>query len=367
MNIDSSKMNRRTFLTCLGGFLLSLPFVKNGFSDTLEGASPVYFTKNISSAGMGNILDHIKGKLSGKVGIKLHFGEAGNKNFISPDLVKPLAKDLNAALVETNVLYVSKRRYTESHIQVAKDHGFGFAPIDILDADGDLVLPADTKHFKEVRTGKNFSNYDSFLVLSHFKGHMLTGFGGAIKNMGMGFASVSGKMALHASTVPMTSPDKCIKCGQCVKECPGNAITIDPLVIDPKKCIGCGRCIGVCPVHAFNVPWGSTEGAVVMERLCDYTKVLTAEKPMVYINVLANISKDCDCDHNAHPPFMDDIGILASDDIVALEKACLDLVNDRYGSSDTFKEINHVSGNHQIEYAESIGLGSSNYSLLSID
>ncbi|MCP3893139.1 MAG: DUF362 domain-containing protein, partial [Bacteroides sp.] len=313
------------------------------------------------------VFDRVKQKLTGKVGLKIHFGEAGNTNYISPTLVEPLAKATDATLVESNVLYVSKRRYTDSHIEVAKEHGYTFAPIDIMDAEGDFVIKAKTKHYNEVRVGKTFDMYDSFLVVSHFKGHMLTGFGGAIKNVSMGFASVSGKMALHASTIPITSPEKCIQCGACVRECPGGAISLEPLAIDPEKCIGCGRCIGVCPVRAFDVPWMSTDNSVIMERLCDYVHAIAAQKPMTYINVLAKISKDCDCDNNAHPPFMEDIGILASHDIVALEKACLDLVNERYGSADTFLKVNGVSGNQQITYAESLGLGSSHYSLVAVD
>ena len=327
----------------------------------------VYFTKDISPRGMTAVLHSVQKRVSGKIGIKVHFGEAGNTNFISPTLVEPLTAALNGTLVETNVLYVSKRRYTESHLQVAQAHGFDFAPIDIMDAEGDAIIKAKTKHFDEVRVGKSFDRYDSFVVVSHFKGHMLTGFGGALKNVGMGFASSSGKMALHASTIPLTSPDTCVACGACVQECPGEAIALEPLAIDAAKCIGCGRCIGVCPVHAFDVPWASTENAVVMERICDYAQVVCAQKPMTYINVLAKISKDCDCDHNAHPPFMDDIGILSSDDIVAVEKASLDLVNERFGSRDTFLKVNGVSGNQQIAYAESLGLGTASYTLVDLD
>ena len=365
-NFHNIHISRRKFLLSLGVFCLSLPFCKYLFAETAEKNSPVYFTKDISPEGMKKILSAVKEKLKGKIAIKMHFGEEGNKNFLSPELVKPLAEELNASLADSNVLYVSNRRYTKSHIQTAKNHGFDFAPIDILDSDGDKIIPARTKHFKEIRIGKNFDNYDAFLVLSHFKGHMLTGFGGAIKNISMGFASVSGKMALHASTIPLTSPEKCIQCGKCVKECPGKAITINPLKIYQDKCIGCGKCIGTCPVHAFNVPWMSTENSIVMERLCDYVKVITAQKPMTFINVLVNISKDCDCDGNAHPPFMKDIGILASHDIVALEQACLDMVNKNYEEDDTFLKINGVSGNHQIEYAAAIGIGQKNYTIINI-
>ena len=365
--IFNNNISRRRFLISFGSFIISLPFARYSSGKNTGESSQVYFTEDISPAGIVKILEKVKEKLDGNVGVKIHFGEEGNNNYLSPDLVRPVTIALNGTLVETNVLYVSKRRYTDSHIKLAKEHGFDFAPIDILDSKGDKIVPANTKHFKEVRVGKNFDKYNSFLVLSHFKGHMLTGFGGAIKNVSMGFGSVSGKMALHASTVPITAPEKCIRCGRCVKECPGDAITLDPLTINPKKCIGCGKCIGVCPVRAFSVPWMSTEQSTVMERLCDYAKVITSQKPMTYISVLANISKDCDCEGNAHPPFMKDIGILASNDILALEKACLDLVNKNYGSNDAFLKVNGVSGNHQIDYGKSIGLGLTDYNLFSID
>ena len=359
-------ISRRKFLTSLGALFLSIPFARHAFSKTPDEPAVVYFTDDISPSGMKKILPKVKDPLKGRIGIKLHFGEEGNKNFISPELVKPAAEALKATLVETNVLYVSKRRHTESHIQLAKEHGSDFAPIDILDSTGDKFIPAKTKHFSEVRIGKHFDNYDSFLVLSHFKGHMLSGFGGAIKNIAMGFASVSGKMAMHASTIPRTAPDKCILCGQCVKECPGNAITLQPVRVDPSKCIGCGKCIGVCPVQVYNVPWSSTAGSVVVERLCEYAKVISSRRPMAYINVLAKISQDCDCMSGAHAPFVGDIGILASHDIVALEQACLDLVNKKSGGKDAFLKVNNVSGKPKIRYAESIGLGTSSYRLMDI-
>ena len=327
---------------------------------------PVYFTKNISAEGILIILKKIRSGLKGKTGIKLHFGEHGNKNYVSPELVKPLAEILDAAMVETNALYVCKRRYTESHLETALSHGFDFAPIDILDAEGESEYPADLKHYSKVKTGRNFGNYDSFLILSHFKGHILMGFGGAIKNVSMGFASPAGKMALHASSIPEYNPDLCTECGKCIRQCPGEAISIRPLHISSQKCIGCGKCIGVCPEHAFGVPWGSTEKPVFIERVCDYAKGFTRLRPMVFINVLAKISKDCDCDSAAAPPFIDDIGILASEDMLALERASLDLVNKAYGSNDTFLELNGVGSSHLFEYAESIGLGSADYEFVDI-
>lgn len=363
------KMTRREFMATTGTLALGASLLRLGgvFASVKEATSEVFFTRDISGSGVLNAFNRIKGKVSGKTGIKLHFGAEGNRNYLRPPMIRDLAQKLDAPLMDTNCLYVSKRRYTDSHIQLAKDHGFGFAPIDILDADGDKNIPVDMKHYKEVRAGAHIDNYDTIVVFSHLKGHMMTGFGGAIKNISMGIGSVAGKMALHASTIPITAPDKCIRCGSCVKQCPGSAITIEPLVIDPATCIGCGKCIGVCPVRAFSVPWGSTEKSVVMERLAEYSKGINDHTNMVYINVLANISSSCDCDKEAPLPFMKDVGILASTDMVAIEKASYDLVNRASGSEDTFLKACSVSGLHQIDYAAGLGLGTMQYDLTDMD
>jgi len=332
-----------------------------------ENTSKVFFTDNISSEGVQQIFEQLSNNVYGNVAIKVHFGEEGNQNFLDPQLIQELTTKLNAILVETNVLYVSKRRYTESHIQLAKDHGFDFAPIDILDSEGETIIPVKSKNFTEVKVGSHLDNYDSLIMFSHFKGHGMAGFGGAIKNVSMGLASIAGKMAMHASAIPLYAPSRCTSCGNCVKECPGGAITIDPLVIDPEKCIGCGICIGVCPTGAFGVPWGSTDRNVFLERLVEYTQGIVKDRNVIYINVLANISPDCDCDRYAKKPFMDDIGILASNDIVAIEKASHDLVDKAHNCDDTFLKENSKSGKQQIEYAYELGLGNKNYELVDID
>ncbi|OFY36960.1 MAG: hypothetical protein A2W91_00040 [Bacteroidetes bacterium GWF2_38_335] len=331
----------------------------------------VYFTADISSAGVQKVYEMIKGDVTGKkIAIKVHFGEEGNQNFLKPELIKDLAVKLNATLVETNVLYVSKRRYTESHIQLAIEHGFDFCPIDILDSEGETVIPIEGgKHYKEVKAGSHLDNYDSYIIFSHFKGHGMSGFGGAIKNVGMGLASVAGKMAQHSSSFPTVAKEKCTKCGACEKKCPAGAITIDPEVkIDTSKCIGCGQCIGVCyKDRVYGVPWSSTDNNTFMERLVEYTLGIIKNRNVVYINVLANISPDCDCAKNARKPFMKDIGIVAGTDIVAVEKASHDLVDKAHKCKDTFLKENSVSGKRQIEYAYKLGLGNKKYVLVDLD
>jgi len=330
--------------------------------------SPVYFLEEISAENVVRIFEMISQNISGKTAIKVHFGEEGNSTFLPASLIKDLTLELNATLVETNVLYVSKRRYTESHIELAREHGFNFASIDILDSEGDLKLECkEGKHYSSVIVGDHFDNYDSYIIFSHFKGHGMAGFGGAIKNVGMGLAAVAGKMALHASTIPNYNPASCINCGLCVSECPGNAITLDPVTIDPDKCIGCGKCIGVCPEYVFRVPWGSTSNSVFLERLVEYANVIIRQKPMVFINVLANITPECDCVSGRHTPFVENIGILASTDIVALENASHDLVDKKNKSNDSFLEINRASGKNQIIYAAKIGLGNPEYKLIILE
>lgn len=338
-------------------------------TETVDKAK-VYFTGDISENGLMKVFDKIRPAVKGKrIGLKVHFGEDGNKYYVRPELMKKLVRSLNSTFVETNVLYVSKRKYTKSHIDLAKKHGFTFAPIDILDSEGTIDYPGKgLKHIKKAIVGSHMNNYDTIVVLSHFKGHQGAGFGGAIKNVSMGLGAIAGKMAMHASTIPTVNPSKCIKCKACIPQCPGNAITIEPkVVIDPEKCIGCAKCIGICPTRVFGVPWGSTDTPAFMEKLVEYAKIIKDNKNMVYINVLAKISPDCDCMSGAAKPFVKDIGILASTDMLAIEKASLDLVNKATHTKDAFAKHSGVSGDPQIRYGKKLGLGNDEYELVDMD
>ncbi|MDP8221181.1 MAG: DUF362 domain-containing protein [Candidatus Stygibacter frigidus] len=330
--------------------------------------SIVYFTKEIRAESVWKIFQKLSENISGRIGIKLHFGERGNENYLPPHLLHILAKKTKADLVETNVLYLGPRRETETHLEVAKEHGFDFAPVNIMDAEGDITRPVEgVKHYQEVRMPAGIDMYDSFIIYSHFKGHIMSGFGGAIKNVGMGMASISGKMAQHASTIPEVNGKACVNCGMCVKECPGKAISLEPVIISPALCIGCGKCIGVCPQRVFSIPWGSTNLLVFQERLVDYARMISKGRKMIYINVIDKVSRLCDCDKGAPPPFAEKIGIIASTDMVAADKASLDLVNSHTGQEDTFAHYSGVSGNHGLEYAEETGLGSLEYQLIEIE
>ena len=354
------------FLGLLIVFIIIVFLLEAKGKESANVSSKVYFTKEISGNGVLELFRKIGREVGGEVAIKVHFGESGNRNYLKPDLIEKLTRELDATLVETNVLYRGKRHFTEHHIELAKEHGFDFAPIDILNSEGEKEIAVDLKHFKVISVGSHLDNYDDLIIFSHFKGHAMAGFGGAIKNVAMGLASIPGKMAMHASNIPLFNNSRCTSCKLCLDVCSVNAITLDPLVIDADKCIGCGKCIGICPTGAIGVPWGSTPNNEFNERMVDYVKGISDNYQMVYINVLANISKSCDCDAYAQAPFMDDIGILASNDIVAIEKASLDLVNKAHNCEDTFLEVNSTSGNGQIDYAYKIGLGNIEYELIEL-
>lgn len=330
--------------------------------------SKVYFTSEISAEGVMKVFSFIDDSVNGKVGVKVHFGEEGNQNFLKPSLVKELVLSLDASFVETNVLYKSKRQQTQTHIQLAKEHGFTFAPIDIMDSEGTLILKNDDPlYFREINVGSHIDDYDCFVIYSHFKGHGSAGFGGAIKNVAMGFGTPEAKRDMHSAFLPVTVPEKCINCARCADNCPADAIVLKPVVIDPSDCIGCGKCISECPVQAIINPTKNQSRQIFLEKLVEYARVISEYKPMVYINVLANIAPACDCVSSAGKPFMDDIGILASTDIVAIEKASHDLLDKAHNCDDVFLAEIRVSGKHQIEYAEMLNMGSSDYELINID
>lgn len=329
--------------------------------------SIVYFTNDISAEGVMKLYEKIQSSVHGKVGIKVHFGEKGNPYYVKPKLYRKLQKETNASFVETNVIYPGPRQKTESHVALAKEHGFSYAPIHILNKDGETSIMQKLNHFNEVWVGNDFQDYDTYIVCSHFKGHAMAGFGGAIKNIAMGLASGMGKISMHASHYPSIDISKCINCGRCVQNCAANAITLNPLRVDPTQCVGCGKCIAACPVNALSVQAKTSGTRFFLEKLADYAKGISNNTNMVYINFVNNISPDCDCSFDPEKPFVHDIGILASNDPIAIDKASLDMVNQAAKSDDAFLHMNTVSGNHQLEYGEKIGLGSIRYELINLD
>jgi uncharacterized Fe-S center protein len=285
-------------------------------------------------------------------------------------LFENIVNKLNSTFVETNVLYGGQRGTTASHVQVGINHGFDYAPIDIFDVEKTITNINGVKHYAEFYVGRGLDDYDIILVLSRFKGHSDTGFGGAIKNVSMGFATPRGKKAMHRGNIPVADTEKCTQCGICRMGCPENAIiSLSPVTIDRDKCTGCGKCMTLCPDKALEVPHRDETHRIFNERLVEYAKAVQDNHKMIYINVLVDITCGCDCMSNPGEPIMPNVGILASTDMVAIEKASHDLISKAAGCSEPFRTIakNSGSGLHQLVYAHQIGMGNLNYRLNNID
>lgn len=283
----------------------------------------VYMTSAISADALIAIYQALGRAATGKVALKISSGEPGGHYYLSPELIAPLVKKFDSTIVECNTIYGGRRGNTASHQKVMEEHGFtAIAPVDIMDADGNLNLPiSGGKHLKEDVVGSHFADYDFVINLAHFKGHEMGGFGGVIKNMSIGIASSSGKSLIHSAG---------------------------------KSSVG------------FNM---STPQDDFLESMAEAAKGVAeymGEK-ILYINVMNNLSIDCDC--NSHPaaPKMQDIGILASLDPVALDQACVDLVYAAPDGKDLIDRIEFRHGIHTLEHAAAIGLGSREYELVSID
>lgn len=326
------------------------------------------------SRKMDAILEKIdQSRLGSKVAIKVHFGEEGCTTYMKPDIVKSVYDSVkdgrNAALVECNVLYKGSRTTTSAHKRLAEKHGFGFAPIDILDGEmGDKEVSVEIGGTAgTAKLGNGLTEYDSMIVISHFKGHIATGFGGAIKNLGMGLGSRSGKLHMHSDVSPSIDSARCIGCMACAEACDQNAITkvSEKAQLDDTLCNGCAMCISVCPTGAVKVPWGGSTNKALQQKTADYANAAVrtiGAGNIIYINILHDITEECDCVGAAQEPMMDDIGILLSYDPVAIDKASLDLVED--ASKGDFGKINPVNNISQVSYAEGIGLGSTDYRLI---
>jgi len=320
----------------------------------------VYFSKDIDK-----IIDKINiSKLGEKVAIKLHFGEKGCDTYLNPEIARKVHEAIvstgrKASLVDCNVLYKGSRTTREEHIETAKTHGFGFADINILDGEkGEEFIEVDDCKF-----GKGIEEYDSFIILSHFKGHPMTGFGGGLKNIGMGFASRAGKLDLHCNVKPSIS-SRCIGCGVCIDSCNAKAISIvkGKAKINQNLCEGCAMCIAVCPNEAISIPWKSKSAEELQSGIVKYSLAFLKRFPKtIFINVLENITEDCDCFGKKQESVIEDIGILYSDDILSIEKASLELANKQGFEEKVHKNINK---DKQIELAEKAKLGDKDYKII---
>lgn len=288
----------------------------------------VYFFKRITPENLVKIYEALGRQATGDVAVKLSTGEPGGHNFLQPALIRDLVRKVNGTIVECNTAYGGGRADTESHLKAAADHGFtAIAPVVIMDAEGEAELPVTGgKHLDRDIVGRRFLDYDFTIILSHFKGHAMGGFGGAIKNMSIGIASSRGKAWIHSA----------------------------------GKTTDAGKVWGSLP-----------EQDDFLESMAEAAKAVADHcgDRILYISVANNLSIDCDCDSSPADPQMGDIGILASLDPVALDRACTDLVraSDDHGKIHLIERIDSRHGMHTLDYAEQLGMGSQRYELVELD
>ncbi len=328
------------------------------------------------------------------VAIKLHFGEKGNTSFIRPIFIRRIVdriKELGGFpfLTDTNTLYKGSRSHSVSHILTAIENGFAYSVVNapIIIADGlrglsSVKVKIDQEIFKQVDIGKDIIEADVLIGVSHFKGHELTGFGGTIKNIGMGCASRYGKLKQHSDLSPKINKKKCTGCGECATYCAQEAISIkeEKAVMDPERCIGCGGCIVICPDSAINVRW-SKDIPLLQKKMVEYAFGVLKEKEgsVLFINFLTQISPTCDCNQYTDASIVPDVGIIASTDPVAIDQASADMVNQQTVLSGSSLKVNTRPGEDkfqglfpdidwgfQLDYAQKIGLGTRNYELIKI-
>jgi uncharacterized Fe-S center protein len=312
--------------------------------------------------------------------IKLHVGEPGTRTFVSPALVAPLVRCVAATgatpfLTDTAVLYRSPRDTGVGHARVAHDHGFTldavgapFVPADGLIGADEIEVRVDGTHFETVAIAAGILQASSVLVLSHATGHLGTGLAATLKNLGMGCASRKGKLRQHHGQQPHIDDDRCTACGTCAAWCPSDAIAVDKVAhIDGEVCIGCGECIAVCRDAAVEFEWGIM-GAELQERVVDHAAAVVREKQghIAYLTSVMQVTKDCDCLGVDQKPLLDDIGVLASTDAVAIDQAALDLIAGRAGRSLESMSYKRHDGSVQLTAAERLGLGSRSYELVEV-
>ncbi|MEW5773256.1 MAG: DUF362 domain-containing protein [Thermodesulfobacteriota bacterium] len=341
-----------------------------------------------AAAGFGACL--APGRLTA---VKVHFGEMGNDTFLSPVLAAAVVAEIKKAgarpfLTDTNTLYAGSRHNAADHLATALRHGFGYevtgAPVLIADGllgenETEVAIPG--RRIARARMAGAIVRAEAMLVLSHFKGHELAGFGGAVKNLAMGCATGAGKRDQHSPRFDV-DPDRCAGCGECAAVCPAAAIAVAEgrASIDKERCVGCGECYIHCPEKALEIDW-RTEIPVFMERMTEYALAAVQGKQgrLGFFNFLLDVTPDCDCLPWSDAPLVPDIGILASKDPVALDAACLDLVNRAAAHAGTHLTRNlepgadkfsglwgHTQGRIQLDYGQELGLGGTDYRLVEL-
>ncbi len=324
------------------------------------------------------------------VAVKLHPGEEGNESYVTPEEIMQVVRALELPerrtfLADTTVLYRGRRMTAPDYLELGAEHGFGppnTPPLIIVDGlrgtdEIEVELPGECRT-RSARLARQLGQADHTIVISHFKGHLLSGFGGAVKNLGMGCAARGGKLYQHSNVKPSIRKDKCIACRACAQHCPVDAIAVHEAAdIDRDVCVGCGECLQRCPTGAVKVSWNQERGEFA-RRMAEYALgAARLTEPAVYVNFLLRVAPNCDCMGDEGEPLVADIGVLASRDPVALDRACYDLVTEapstegsetagRAGEGDDKFTAVHENSSplQQLEAAERIGLGSQEYRIV---
>ena len=341
----------------------------NVYFTRIDSSTSIDRIQEISTQLLTTLVEKEGIRLRKRIPLKVHFGEEKNKTFLSPEhYLSVIAflreRGIESCYMETSVLYGGQRYKKELHEKTAAAHGFTQLPI--IFADGEYgenfaEVEIGKKHFKTFKVGRDFLDYDQLIVISHFKGHMLAGFGGAIKQLSMGHAAKGGKLAMHMGEKPHIVRRKCKQCNLCKTRCNEDALIIgEKSRIDHDKCVGCGACMAICPHKAISIftVKGILKGLGIgnhfLEKLAEGAYAAQKGKENIYLNYARNITAGCDCEARAMKPLMEDFGIFISTDPVAIDKACWDIAQ---------KQGKKFRGSKIFAYAESIGLGSAAYNL----
>ncbi len=351
---------------------------------------PQKLSRLVKRAGIKNILSE-----NDLTAVKIHFGEQGNTAYIRPVFIRQIIQTIkklkaNPFLTDANTLYVGSRSDSVSHIHTAIENGFSYSSMDstpIIISDGlrgknETKIKVDKKNCKHVYIGSEVIEADALVSVAHFKGHELSGFGGTLKNLGMGCASRRGKLDQHSNVSPKIKRKTCIGCGECVKHCPPEAIFLEDkkAYINTKKCIGCAECIVRCPTESVNINWNQTV-PTFLEKMMEYSLGVLENKTKnsLFINFITDIAPKCDCLSYNESPIVNNIGVVASTDPVAIDQASADLVNQQKALPGTILKTNLAPGEdkfkglypsvdweHQLDYAQKLGLGTREYKLIKL-
>ncbi len=362
------------------------------FTDMRTGLKENLFDKIAKLLTLAGLAQTVaKGDLTA---VKIHFGDKGNHTYLRPVFARRVVEEIKKLgalpfLTDSSTLYPGQRKEAVSALTCGIENGFGYssvgAPLIISDGlrgvtETEVTIEGDL--LKKTYIGTEIVEADSIVTMTHFKCHELTGFGGAIKNLGMGCASRKGKLVQHSTVAPTVSQKNCIGCGLCPRSCAHDAIiiTAGKAAINPQKCVGCSRRITVCPVKAINIQWNESSD-LVMRKMAEYAKGALTGKDgrAIYINFITQVSPACDCYGFSDAPIVNDIGICASTDPVAIDQACADLVNGARGNEGSALQSGHEPGGDkfrgcwpeipwevQLAHGEKVGLGSRAYELVKV-